>query len=150
METEIVVAARNLNRVFGEGPSEVHAVRDVNLNIDRGSFVAITGPSGCGKSTLLHLLAGLETPSNGEVWVGSKQLDKMNEGKRAKCRRRNVGFVYQFFNLLPSLTVAENVDLPMRLAGRRKIDARRRSLMLLDQLGIGDRGHRSTGRWNCS
>jgi putative ABC transport system ATP-binding protein len=97
------------------------------------------GPSGCGKSTLLNLLAGLDRPTAGEVWLDGQRIDQLSETALAKLRRRRIGFVFQFFNLLPTLTAAENVELPLMLAGRRRREARRGAVRLLQDLGIEDK-----------
>jgi len=111
----------------------------VNLAVERGAFVAIMGPSGCGKSTLLNLLAGLDRPTAGEVWLDGERIDELSEADLARLRRRKVGFVFQSFNLIPTLSAGENVELPLRLAGRRRRDARRTADRLLADLGIENR-----------
>ena len=104
------------------------------------------GPSGCGKSTLLNLLAGLDRPSAGEVWLDGSRVDQLSETALARLRRRRLGFVFQFFNLLPVLTVSENVELPLLLAGRRRRQARRTASRMLDELGIGDKADAAPGQ----
>ena len=103
---------------YGAGPSAVTALRGVDLSLARGSFTAIMGPSGSGKSTFLHTAAGLDTPTSGSVWIGDTDISRMRANKLAKFRREHVGFVFQAYNLLPALTVEENVTLPLLLAGR--------------------------------
>jgi putative ABC transport system ATP-binding protein len=117
----------------------VPALHGVDLFIERGEFVAVMGPSGCGKSTLLNLLAGLDRPTAGEVWLDGSRIDRLSETALAKLRRRRLGFVFQFFNLLPTLTASENVELPLLLAGRSRRKARRAAGRMLDDLGIGDK-----------
>jgi putative ABC transport system ATP-binding protein len=136
---DLVVETRGLWKTFGQADAAVHAVRGVDLVVPRGEFAALMGPSGCGKSTLLHLLAGLDAPTRGEVRVDGHRLDGLSESARAVLRRRTIGFVFQAYNLVPNLTVADNVDLPGLLAGRSagEVDARRREL--LADLGIADR-----------
>ena len=107
--------------------------------IERGEFVAIMGPSGCGKSTLLNLLAGLDRATSGEVWLGGERIDQLSETALARMRRQKVGFVFQFFNLMPTLSAVENVELPLLLVGRRRRDARETASGLLSDLGIGDK-----------
>jgi putative ABC transport system ATP-binding protein len=111
----------------------------VDVAIERGEFVAIMGPSGCGKSTLLNLLAGLDRPTAGEVWLDGERIDRLSETELARLRRRKIGFVFQFFNLVPTLSAVENVELPLLLVGRRRTDARRSANELLTELGIGDK-----------
>jgi putative ABC transport system ATP-binding protein len=114
---ERVVVARDLTRVYGQGSAVVEAVRGVSLDIFSGSFTAIMGPSGSGKSTLMHLLAGLDRPTGGDVWLGSIRLQSLSDGDLTRLRRRRVGLVLQTFNLLPILTLEDNVTLPLRIAG---------------------------------
>jgi predicted ABC-type transport system involved in lysophospholipase L1 biosynthesis ATPase subunit len=126
-----VVEARNLAKTYETGGAKVLGLRGVDISIERGEFVAIMGPSGCGKSTLLNLLAGLDRPTAGEVWFAGERIDGLNETDLARLRRRKVGFVFQFFNLVPTLSVVENVELPLLLVGRRRREARRSANELL-------------------
>jgi putative ABC transport system ATP-binding protein len=114
-----VVAGRDLAKRYGEGTAAVDALRGVTLELERRTFTAIMGPSGSGKSTLMHLLAGLDRPTAGEVWLGPTRLKDLADGELTRLRRRRVGFVFQAFNLLPVLTVEENVVLPLRIAGEQ-------------------------------
>ena len=134
-----VLEARNLAKTYDTGGAEVLALRGVDVAIERGEFVAIMGPSGCGKSTLLNLLAGLDRPTAGEVWLDGERIDRLSETELARLRRRKIGFVFQFFNLVPTLSAVENVELPLLLVGRRRRDARRSASELLIELGIGDK-----------
>jgi putative ABC transport system ATP-binding protein len=134
-----VLEARGLAKTYDTGGVEVLALRGVDLAIELGEFVAIMGPSGCGKSTLLNLLAGLNRPTAGEVLLDGERIDRLSENELARLRRRKIGFVFQFFNLLPTLSVAENVELPLLLVGRRRRDARRAADELLHILGVGDK-----------
>jgi putative ABC transport system ATP-binding protein len=121
-ETQVanpVVAARDLCRRYGEGETAVDALRDVSLDIAEGRLTAVMGPSGSGKSTLMHLLAGLDRPTAGEVYIDGTNVTKLNDTELTKLRRQHIGFVFQFFNLLPMLTAEENVLLPLSISGRK-------------------------------
>jgi putative ABC transport system ATP-binding protein len=136
-----LIEAVGLERMHGT----VAALRGVDLAVGHGEFVAVTGPSGCGKSTLLNLLGGLDRPTAGEVRLGGERLDDATEARRAKLRRRELGFVFQFFNLIGNLTVADNVELPALLGGAPTREARRRAAELLDRLGLADVARRVPG-----
>ncbi len=131
-----ILETRNLHKVYRSNGAAVHALRGVDLTVEPGEFVAVMGPSGCGKSTLLHLLAGLDLPTEGEVFVDGHPVHALSESRRAVLRRRTVGFVFQAFNLIPNLTVADNVDLPGLLAGRDPEDVARERDRLLERLGL--------------
>jgi putative ABC transport system ATP-binding protein len=115
------VAARDLTRRYGDGDSAVEAVRGVTLDVPAGEFMAIMGPSGSGKSTLMHLLAGLDRPTEGTVEIGGEDITEMGDKRLTLLRRKHIGFVFQAFNLVPTLTAEENITLPLSIAGR-KID----------------------------
>ena len=135
----MLVRARDLSRSY---PGGVDALRGVSLDIGDGDFVAITGASGCGKSTLLHLLGALDTPDSGEIWVGDHALHQAGERERTLYRRNEVGIVFQFFNLMPAMTLSENVALPLGLAKVEREAARRRADELLELVGLEERrGH---------
>jgi putative ABC transport system ATP-binding protein len=132
---EPVIITRALTRTY-EG--DVRALRGVDAEVADGEFVAITGPSGCGKSTLLNLLGGLDQPSSGEIELAGRRVDGFSEAKWAHVRRREIGFVFQFFNLIGNLSVADNVELPWLLAGLSARDARARRTELLTALQIAE------------
>ncbi|WP_431783090.1 ABC transporter ATP-binding protein [Streptomyces chumphonensis] len=133
---EPIVRAEGLTKTHhGEG-TPVHAVRGVDLSVGRGEFVAVTGPSGAGKSTLLHLVGGLQRPDAGSLWIDGRCVDGYNEARWAVLRRRSIGIVFQFFNLISNLTVADNVELPALLAGTGPKAARAAREELLEELGL--------------
>ena len=134
---ESLVSASGLARRFGDGSSAVDALRGVTLDIEAGRMTAIMGPSGSGKSTLMHLLAGLDTPTEGSIVLDGVEVTGLSEKKLTQLRRDTIGFVFQFFNLLPMLTAEENVTLPLSIAGQ-KVDAEWLDT-LLDETGIDDR-----------
>src|SRR5690242_616513 len=117
-----VVSARELTRRYGEGDTAVDALRGVSLDVAKGELTAVMGPSGSGKSTLMHILAGLDRPTSGEVTVAGQKINDLNDTALTKLRREHIGFVFQFFNLLPMLTAEENVLLPLTIAGEKPDD----------------------------
>jgi putative ABC transport system ATP-binding protein len=130
---------RAVTKVYGQGTSQVEALRGVDLSVAAGSMVAVMGPSGSGKSTLLTIAGSLEDPSSGEVVINGRPVAKMSRNEKAQLRRRQVGYVFQDFNLLPGLTAAENVSLPLELDGIGARKAREASLTALEGLGLQDR-----------
>ncbi len=135
------LATRELSKVYGEGETAVKALDRVDVEVGRGQMAAIMGPSGSGKSTLLHLLGALDTPSSGEIQLGGERYDGLGDAGLTRLRRDKIGFVFQFFNLLPALSAEENVLLPALIAGRRDEATRERARMLLDRVGLGARAH---------
>ena len=115
--TESVVSARDVTRRYGQGETAVNALCGVSLDVERGELTSIMGPSGSGKSTLMHILAGLDKPTSGEVSIAGTQITDLDDNALTKLRRRHIGFIFQFFNLLPMLTAEENIVLPLELAG---------------------------------
>jgi putative ABC transport system ATP-binding protein len=130
---------RRVSRSYGQGTAEVHALRGVSLSADEGAMVAVMGPSGSGKSTLLTIAGTLEEPTDGEVLIAGQPVAGMSGNARARLRRRTVGYVFQDFNLLPGLTAAENVALPLELDGLSARKARAAGLRALERLGLGER-----------
>ncbi|MCT9087614.1 ABC transporter ATP-binding protein [Streptomyces sp. ASQP_92] len=137
------VELRGVTRQYGRGATAVHALRGIDLTLPRASFTAVMGPSGSGKSTFLQCSAGLDRPSEGSVRLGGTEITGMSENKLTELRRSRLGFVFQAFNLLPSLSVEQNVVLPMRLAGDRP--DRHRAAQLLAQVGLEGKGARRPG-----
>jgi putative ABC transport system ATP-binding protein len=133
----VLVAARDVTRRYGEGETAVDALGGISLAVSAGELTAVMGPSGSGKSTLMHILAGLDRPTAGQVWIDGTNITQVGDTQLTKLRRRHVGFIFQFFNLLPMLTAEENVVLPLELAGRKAergwVDE------LLASVGLGDR-----------
>jgi putative ABC transport system ATP-binding protein len=117
--SKVAVRARGLERRYGSGDTTVHALRGVDLDVRTGALTAVMGPSGSGKSTLMHLLAGLDEPDAGQVWIGETEVTGLDDDGLTALRRDHIGFIFQFFNLLPMLTAQENVLLPLEIAGRR-------------------------------
>jgi putative ABC transport system ATP-binding protein len=134
-----VLDMRNVSKVYGDGPAEVHALRGVSLSVEEGELVAVMGPSGSGKSTLLTIAGTLEEPTSGEVLVADADVAGMSRNDQARLRRRSIGYVFQDFNLLAGLTAAENVSLPLELDGVSAKSARELGLRVLDELRLGER-----------
>ncbi len=132
-----LIEVKNLNKIYGSGETEVKALKNINLNIEQGEFVAIVGQSGSGKSTLLHLIGGVDIPSSGEVIIDGKNIYKLKEKELSILRRRKLGFIFQFFNLIPVLTAQENIEMPV-LLDNEKIDKKYMN-ELLRILGLEER-----------
>ena len=130
---------RGVRKTFEAENAPVRALRGVDLEVGQNDFIALMGPSGCGKSTLLNLVAGLDRPDEGQIWVADEEVTGRSEDDLARLRRRHIGLVFQFFNLLEGMTVLENVALPAVIAGRKRKMAETRARDLLDLLGIGDK-----------
>lgn len=132
-----ILRVEHLSKIYGQGENEVRALDDVSFSVEKGQFVAIIGPSGSGKSTLLHILGGVDRPSSGKVFLENRDVFLQNEEQLAIFRRRQVGLVYQFYNLIPVLNVVENITLPVLLDGRKVNQERLNDLM--DTLNLADR-----------
>ena len=141
-----LLRTRGLAKVYHGDPVAVEAVRGVDIEVGIGEFVAIMGPSGSGKSTLLHVLGGLDPATRGEIWLRGQRVDQLSKAALAILRRRHVGFVFQFFNLLSNMTVADNVELPALLAGATPRQAKRRREELLAELGLTAKANAAPAR----
>jgi putative ABC transport system ATP-binding protein len=141
-----LVELRGVVKTFHEGPTERVVLRGVDVTVARGEFVALVGRSGSGKSTLLNLVSGIDEPTAGAVLIDGRVLARLSERERTLFRRRHVGFVFQFFNLIPTLTVAENLLLPLELIGRRGAAARADVAALLAEVGLADRAGAAADR----
>ena len=133
------LTATTINKSYHVGTQQLHVLRDLDLTVERGEMVAVVGASGVGKSTLLHLLGALDTPSSGQILIAGQRYDGLGDGELTRLRREKIGFVFQFFNLLPSLTAEENVLLPALIAARRGEVMRRRTAELLARVGLAGR-----------
>lgn len=138
-----MIEVLNAGKTYYQGATEVHALRDVSLRIEKGEFLSIMGPSGSGKSTLLNLIGGLDQPTSGRIFIDGRPLHGISDDELTLIRRRRVGFIFQFFNLLPVLTAVENVGLPLLLEGIPFSRIEAKAAQLLEQMGLGERkGHR--------
>jgi len=143
--TDIVVEAKGVYRTFEQELAPIRALRGADLTVTKGEFVAVMGPSGCGKSTMLNVIAGLDRPDEGDVIVAGQDLTKLDENGLALMRRKHIGIVFQFFNLLEGMTVLENVIMPALIVGMKRRAAEARARDLLDLLGIGDKAKQAPG-----
>jgi putative ABC transport system ATP-binding protein len=134
-----IVETRELTKVYGTGETAVVALDHVDLTLDAGEFVAVMGPSGCGKSTLLNLIGGLDVPTSGSVVIDGREISSLTDDEVTRLRRERIGFVFQFFNLIPVLDATENAALPLVLNGANAAEARRRAEEWLERVGLGDR-----------
>lgn len=134
-----IIQAENLTKVYGTGETAVTALDHANVKVDKGEMVAVMGPSGCGKSTLLHLMGGLDRPTEGRVTIDGRALDQLNDDTLTQIRRRKIGFVFQFFNLIPILSSVENAALPLTLDGVNPAKAKEQATEWLTRVGLGKR-----------
>lgn len=144
--TESIVRVLGIHKYFTRGAERVDVLQDLSLEVPNGEFLALMGPSGSGKTTLLNLIAGLDTPSTGEVWVGDQLISSMSEAQLARWRTRNVGFIFQFYHLLPVLTAYENVELPLLLLPLSGAKRREQVMTALELVGLTDRVHHRPGQ----
>jgi putative ABC transport system ATP-binding protein len=138
---ERMIRCRDLCKLYQQGDNRITALAGVSIEIDRGCFAAVMGPSGSGKSTLLHLIGGLDRPTSGELLVDGRLIGQMADDQLTLFRRNKIGFIFQFFNLLPTLTASENIALPFVLDGRPKAEAEERAAALLERVGLQRRGN---------
>lgn len=136
---EPVLRVRNLSKIYMQGKIPVHALNDVSFDVEKGEFLSIVGPSGSGKSTLLSMIGLLDKPTSGSVFIDDKEITKAKESEVPKLRREKIGFVFQQFNLIPTLTAFENVDIAMRFARKPKNERKKMAVELLTQMGLADR-----------
>lgn len=135
----MLVCVQGVHKYFRRGSERLDVLNNLSLEVPDGEFLGLMGPSGSGKTTLLNLIAGLDTPSEGEVWVGSQRISSMSEGQLARWRTRNIGFVFQFYHLLPVLTAYENVELPLLLLKLSAAQRRQQVMTALELVGLADR-----------
>ena len=140
MSQEPILQTVNLNKAFFLGEA-VYAVNNVSIEVEPGEIAIIVGPSGSGKSTLLSLIGGLDRPISGDILINGQSIVNLNEDQLALMRRRSIGYVFQFFNLIPHLSALENVELPMSIAGKSRKEVRERATFLLEEVGLGPRMH---------
>jgi len=134
-----IAETENLTKIYGSGEAQVNALSGVSIHVDTGEFVAVMGPSGCGKSTLLHLVGGLDRPSEGVVKIEGRDLSSLNDDELTDLRREHIGFIFQFFNLIPTLSALDNTALPLVLGGMKPADAQVRATEWLEKLEVADR-----------
>ncbi len=134
-----IIEVKDLTKIYGNGDNAVRALDSINLSVEEGKFVAVMGPSGCGKSTLLHLIGGLDRPTSGSVMIEGKDISKMKDDQLTELRRRKMGFIFQFFNLIPVLNAAENAALPLILDGVKQERAKAKAMEWLQKNQLGDR-----------
>lgn len=137
--SDTLVEIKNLAKSYTRGDQDVPVLRDITLNIDRGDFISLMGPSGSGKSTLLNLIAGIDKPTGGILRIDGEDISKLSEGELADWRASNIGFIFQFYNLMPVLTAYENVELPLLLTNLSRFERRERIEMTLNMVGLSDR-----------
>lgn len=145
MKPNPIVVVRNLSKSFHRGSEEIKVLIDLTVEVGEGEFLALMGPSGSGKTTLLNLIAGLDSPSQGDIFVGDEEISRKSESELAKWRTRHVGFIFQFYHLLPVLTAYENVELPLLLLPLSAAERKRQVLNALELVGLADRLYHRPG-----
>jgi putative ABC transport system ATP-binding protein len=143
--TEAIVSLKHVVKSYSRGKQSIEVLQDLNLDIAKGDFVALMGPSGSGKTTLLNLIGGLDTPTSGEITVAGQRLDQLRSGALARWRSTHVGFVFQFYNLMPMLTAQRNVELPLLLTNLSTVQRKAHALAALTLVGIADRAKHKPG-----
>jgi ABC-type lipoprotein export system ATPase subunit len=138
----LLLDVKNLSKIYPAGSENVQAVRGVNFHVEEGQITSVMGPSGCGKSTLLHLLGGMQSPTSGEIWLSGKALHGQNDEELSQYRQSTIGFVFQFFHLLPHFDAVENVELPLLIQGVSASAAREKARDLLDRVGLATKENR--------
>lgn len=146
MSSEAIVRVRGVHKFFKRGSEQIDVLIDLDLEVREGEFLALMGPSGSGKTTLLNLIAGLDVPTQGEIWVRDQLISNMSEGQLARWRTRNIGFIFQFYHLLPVLTAYENVELPLLLLPLSAAERNRQVMTVLDLVGLTDRSKHRPGQ----
>ena len=141
-----IVRVEHVHKYFTRGSEQIDVLNDLSLEVQAGEFLGLMGPSGSGKTTLLNLIAGLDVPSSGTIRVGGEVISSMSEGQLTRWRTRNIGFIFQFYHLMPVLNAYENVELPLRLLPISRADRRRQVLTALDLVGLSDRLHHRPGQ----
>jgi ABC-type lipoprotein export system ATPase subunit len=138
----LLLDVKNLSKIYPAGSENVQAVKGVNFHVEEGQITSVMGPSGCGKSTLLHLLGGMQSPTAGEIWLSGKALHGQNDENLSQYRQSTIGFVFQFFHLLPHLDAVENTELPLLIQGLSASEARDKARDVLDRVGLGTKEKR--------
>ncbi len=136
---DTIISADKVVRYFGEGENRIEVLKDISLDVKKGEFVSIMGPSGCGKSTFLYLLGGLDTPDSGKILINGEDINKLKDKPKSKIRREDLGFVFQFYNLVQNLTVEENIMLPIVMAGKRLSSYKKDLDEILEIVGLKDK-----------
>lgn len=141
MKTEATIKVEGLEKIYKLGKVSIHALRGISFKVEKGEFIVVVGPSGSGKTTLLNLIGAIDKPTKGRVLIDGQDVTVLKESELTKLRRHKIGFVFQFYNLIPSLTALENVELPMLTAGKPRREASKRAFHLLKVVGLSERAH---------